>query len=105
MRGTEEIEMTSKERGARTCMGDYDFGAGDEIIGHSQILVKTAACGLCNWELNHWKGILGKCPMPLGHEVGGRVEKTGEGVTGFEKGDPVTDKTKPYEISKIQQQP
>lgn len=56
----------------------------------SQLLVKVAACGLCNWELNHWKGILGKCPMPLGHEVGGWVTETGEGVTGFSVGDPVT---------------
>lgn len=58
--------------------------------GKNEILVKVAACGLCNWELNHWKGLLGEFPQTLGHEVSGYVAEIGEGVTGFKIGDTVT---------------
>ena len=32
-----------------------------------EVLIKIQVCGLCNWELNHFKGVLGEYPMSLGH--------------------------------------
>ena len=58
--------------------------------GPGQLLVRVAVCGLCNWEQNHWKGLLGECPQTLGHEWGGTVVEVGKGVTSFEIGDKVT---------------
>jgi threonine dehydrogenase-like Zn-dependent dehydrogenase len=55
-----------------------------------ELLVKIAATGLCNWELNHWKGSLGRRPMPLGHEWAGDVVDMGGEVTGFSVADNVT---------------
>jgi threonine dehydrogenase-like Zn-dependent dehydrogenase len=55
-----------------------------------QLLVKVAACGLCNWELNHWAGAIGDCPQTLGHEWAGEVVETGSLVSGFHPGDRVT---------------
>lgn len=55
-----------------------------------QVLVKVAACGLCNWELNHWKGDLGTFPQTLGHEMGGEIVQVGEGVQELKVGDVVT---------------
>lgn len=63
----------------------------DEIsAGHGQVLVKVAACGLCNWELNHWKGDLGNFPQTLGHEWAGEIVEVGEGVNNLKAGDRVT---------------
>lgn len=70
--------------------GRFEIKEVDVNPGKDQILVKVAACGLCNWELNHWKGLLGEYPQTLGHEVSGYVAGIGEGVTGFEIGDTVT---------------
>jgi threonine dehydrogenase-like Zn-dependent dehydrogenase len=58
--------------------------------GPGEILVKITVCGLCNWELNHWKGFLGNCPQPLGHEWAGEIVELGEGVEGFAIGDFIT---------------
>jgi len=52
-----------------------------------QIMVKIAACGLCNWELNHWKGLLGSFPQPIGHEWAGEVVEVGSAVNKFKIGD------------------
>jgi threonine dehydrogenase-like Zn-dependent dehydrogenase len=56
------------------------------------VLIKISACGLCNWELNFWKGNLNYCgyPHPLGHEWAGIVEYAGSKITKFKKGDPVS---------------
>lgn len=56
------------------------------------VLVKVRVCGLCTWELNHWKGKLGQCPQSLGHEVSGVVAATGAAVLPeqFAEGDLVT---------------
>jgi len=58
--------------------------------GPGQVLVKVAACGLCNWEQNHWHGLLGQCPQNLGHEWGGTVIAVGDGVMRLQPGDNVT---------------
>lgn len=55
-----------------------------------QVLVKVAVCGLCNWELNHWKGLLGSFPQTLGHEWSGTVVELGEDVKELKVGDNVT---------------
>jgi L-iditol 2-dehydrogenase len=55
-----------------------------------ELLVRVHACGLCTWEMNHWKGLLGECPQTLGHEIAGSVVELGTGVDSFEIGQPVT---------------
>lgn len=58
-----------------------------------QIVVKVASCGLCNWELNHWKGYIvnpGGYPFPLGHEYAGTVVHVGSNVKNFRIGDKVS---------------
>jgi threonine dehydrogenase-like Zn-dependent dehydrogenase len=58
--------------------------------GPGEIMVKVAVCGLCNWELNHWHGILGTPPQPLGHEWAGEVVALGEGIEDIALGAQVT---------------
>ena len=65
----------------------------------NQVMVKVASCGLCNWELNHWKGYIvkpGGYPFPLGHEFAGEVVKAGEAVTKFKVGDKKLEMAKSY---------
>jgi len=58
--------------------------------GDRQILVKVLACGVCHTELDEIEGRLRpKLPIILGHEIVGRVEKLGAGVTKFNPGDRV----------------
>jgi D-arabinose 1-dehydrogenase-like Zn-dependent alcohol dehydrogenase len=68
----------------------FEFETAEVNPKPSQVMIKIAACGLCNWELNHWKGIIGPCPLRLGHEWSGVVEETGSEVTKFKPGDRVT---------------
>ena len=55
-----------------------------------ELLVKVEACGLCNWELNHYTGVQGNCPQFLGHEWAGTVISMGSEVQGFAVGDKIT---------------
>jgi propanol-preferring alcohol dehydrogenase len=73
--------------------------------GPDQILLKVLACGVCRTDLHIADGELDqpKLPLVLGHEIVGRVEGLGPGVTGFAIGDRVgvpwlgyTDGTCPY---------
>ncbi|MBW1885865.1 MAG: Zn-dependent alcohol dehydrogenase [Deltaproteobacteria bacterium] len=61
-----------------------------ENPGPGEVLLKTAASGICHSDLHVIKGDL---PMPppcvLGHEPAGIVEEVGEGVTDFVPGDHV----------------
>jgi L-idonate 5-dehydrogenase len=64
----------------------------DEAPGKGQVLVRTAAGGICGSDLHYYHhGGFGpvrlKEPMVLGHEVSGRVAELGEGVTGLAAGD------------------
>jgi S-(hydroxymethyl)glutathione dehydrogenase / alcohol dehydrogenase len=59
-------------------------------VGPRQVLVKTAASGVCHSDLHFVDGVW-PIPLPavLGHEAAGTVEKIGEGVTYVEPGDHV----------------
>ncbi len=55
-----------------------------------EILVKVSACGVCHTELDEIEGRLQpKLPIVLGHEIVGKVDGLGSGVTKFSIGDRV----------------
>ncbi len=59
--------------------------------GTGEIRIRVAACGVCHTELDE---IEGRTPPPnlpvvLGHEIVGRVDQIGRGVTQFQEGDTV----------------
>lgn len=56
--------------------------------GPGQLLVKVLACGVCRTDLHIVDGELAQPKLPLvpGHEIVGRVVKTGPGVVAFETG-------------------
>lgn len=61
-------------------------------IEQNEILVKIAACGVCNTDLHyidHGVSTFKKPPMILGHEPSGIVEETGAEVKNFKVGDRV----------------
>jgi len=63
----------------------------EPVPGEKEILLKVSACGVCHTELDE---IEGRTPPPrfpiiLGHQVVGRVVKTGERATAFQIGDKV----------------
>lgn len=70
--------------------GKFEIGEVDVNCGPDEVLVEATVCGLCNWELNHWKGLIGPYPQSLGHECGGRIIEVGGNVEAFKKGDMVT---------------
>jgi propanol-preferring alcohol dehydrogenase len=59
--------------------------------GVGQVLVKIAACGVCRTDLHVVDGELTHPKLPIipGHEIVGRVEALGVGVTRFREGDRV----------------
>jgi len=56
-----------------------------------EVLVRVAAAGVCHTELHFLSGLLdlGVAPLTLGHEVVGRVERVGAGVSAPRAGDRV----------------
>jgi propanol-preferring alcohol dehydrogenase len=54
----------------------------------SEIRVRVTACGVCRTDLHVVDGELTGGPIPIvpGHEIVGRVEQCGDGVTAFEPG-------------------
>src|SRR5438094_6447098 len=55
-----------------------------------EILVQVAACGVCHTDLHVIKGeVAFPTPAVLGHEISGTVAEVGDGVDGFEAGQPV----------------
>ncbi|MFB0556289.1 MAG: zinc-dependent alcohol dehydrogenase family protein [Dehalococcoidia bacterium] len=61
------------------------------VLDSKQILVKVSTCGVCHTELDEIEGRVSpsRFPMILGHEIVGRVEGLGPGVTKFKEGDRV----------------
>lgn len=59
--------------------------------GAGQIAVTVLACGVCRTDLHVVDGDLPNPAIPIipGHEIVGRVERVGSGVTGFAPGDRV----------------
>ena len=56
--------------------------------GANEVLVRTAAVGLCHSDLHMMQGLRDvPLPMVLGHEVAGVVEAVGSQVTGLKPGD------------------
>lgn len=59
--------------------------------GHGQVRIKVEACGICHSDAlvkeGHWPGI--EYPRVPGHEIAGRVDKVGAGVTKWKAGDRV----------------
>lgn len=60
-------------------------------VGEGQLLIRVYACGVCRTDLHVVDGELANPKLPLvpGHEVVGRVERVGIGVSGFREGDRV----------------
>jgi len=67
----------------------FEMREDDLSPGTGEILVRVKVCGLCNWELNHYKGIIADYPKVIGHELAGEVVQTGEGASKFKVGDRV----------------
>lgn len=63
----------------------------DPVPKEKEILVKVSACGVCHTELDEIEGrtLPPRFPVVLGHEVVGRVERTGSKAHKFKKGDRV----------------
>ena len=60
------------------------------IPGNGEIRVTIAACGVCRTDLHVADGdIAGPLPIVPGHEIVGRVDALGPGVTGFKLGERV----------------
>jgi propanol-preferring alcohol dehydrogenase len=59
--------------------------------GRGQVRVKVAACGVCRTDLHVLDGELTepKLPLIMGHQIVGRVDTIGPGVTAFRAGDRV----------------
>jgi propanol-preferring alcohol dehydrogenase len=60
--------------------------------GPGQLLIKTAACGVCHTDLHyidHGVPTFKKPPLILGHEPSGTVAALGEGAEGFKEGDKI----------------
>ncbi len=57
--------------------------------GPGELLIKVSACGVCRTDLHIFDGELPppRLPLILGHEIVGRVEEVGIGVTSFKRGD------------------
>jgi propanol-preferring alcohol dehydrogenase len=56
--------------------------------GPGEVLLKVSACGVCRTDLHVLDGDLRepRLPLVLGHEIVGRVEGLGEGVSGLARG-------------------
>jgi propanol-preferring alcohol dehydrogenase len=63
----------------------------DPIAQKKEILIKISTCGVCHTELDEIEGRTPppKLPVILGHQIVGRVEKTGNAAAKFSRGDRV----------------
>jgi L-idonate 5-dehydrogenase len=67
----------------------------DPVPGAGEVLIAMEWGGICGSDLSYWRhGASGTAvlrhPLVLGHEVAGRVAAVGDGVAGYEVGQPVT---------------
>jgi len=60
----------------------------DPEPGSGQVLVRIAACGVCRTDLHLVDGDLAEPKLPIipGHEIVGRIEALGPGVSSFQRG-------------------
>jgi len=56
--------------------------------GHTEILIKVLACGICGSDIVEWYR-LPRAPLVPGHEIGAEVVEVGEAVTRYRPGDRV----------------
>lgn len=56
--------------------------------GPEEMLVKVISCGICGSDISEWYR-LPRAPLVLGHEIGGKIVKTGEHVKKYAPGDRV----------------
>jgi alcohol dehydrogenase (NADP+) len=70
-----------------TPLAPYDFERRN--VGENDVLVEILYCGVCHSDLHQARGDWGNklFPMVPGHEIVGRVTKTGYAVTKFKAGD------------------
>lgn len=71
----------------------FSFEEVPEPPMHSgEVLVAVKACGICGSDVHGMDGSTGRRrpPIIMGHEASGIIAQTGEGVTGWTKGDRVT---------------
>ncbi len=62
----------------------------DPVCGKNQVLIKTAACGVCKTDVHIHNGhFISRFPLTPGHEFAGVVEETGADVTNFKPGERV----------------
>ena len=73
----------------RTALRDSNIPAPEP--GAGQVLVRVAACGVCRTDLHVIDGDLTEPKLPIipGHEIVGRIEAVGSGVTNFQRGERV----------------
>ena len=55
-------------------------------IGDGEVLMQVESSGICGSDLMEWYR-LPKAPLVLGHEVAGKIVKTGKNVSKFKEGD------------------
>ena len=65
----------------------YDFERRD--VGANDVLIEILFCGVCHSDLHQVRGDWGNkfFPMVPGHEIVGKVTKTGSAITKFKEGD------------------
>jgi D-arabinitol dehydrogenase (NADP+) len=60
------------------------------VCGRNQVLIRVKSCGICKTDVHiHHGSFISKFPLIPGHEFAGVIEKLGNDVTGFKKGDRV----------------
>lgn len=82
--------MVRTKTAVLTRPGTFEIQERDIAPKPDEVIVRVEVCGLCNWELNHFKGLIGNCPMTLGHEWAGIIVETGSETNRFKIGDKVT---------------
>lgn len=59
-------------------------------LGRGEVLIRIKAAGICGTDLHLYKGAFGNYPIIPGHDVAGRIEEVGTGVSPIRIGERVT---------------